>query len=138
MDYSFSKSFISNFTGNISEADKMALRYDLFPGSIYLKSDKADIILDWDWIPLLDFSICLLSICSNLLKKLIGVEEFDFTESGAKIIFIRHADMVKISSSFSEKILNISFEEFQKTVRKFYKAIVFQYSGNYICGKVQN
>lgn len=111
---------------NVANEDETALRYNFFLGSLIFKKDNNIISMDWDWIPLLDFAICLLIICNNLLKKNQTEEDFDFTESDSKIVFQKNGDNIKIVTSFSDEILEMSFEEFQKTVRGFYKDVIFE------------
>ncbi len=122
-----------NFSGSNSSdavnADTAAFRYNLFLGSLILKEDNHSIIFDWDWIPLLDFALSLLAICNNLTSKVIGEEEFEFTESDATIIFSRNGDRIKMMSSFSNESLEMNFGEFQKGVKSFYKEIIFDILG---------
>lgn len=120
--YNFSK----NNDINVVDADETALRYNFFLGSIILKKENKSIVIDWDWVPLIDFAICLLIICNNLLKKTQGEEEFEFTESDSKITFQKNGNTIKIVTSFSDEILEMSFEEFKKSVRKFYKDVIFE------------
>ena len=125
-------SLSGNASSDVTKADETDLRYNLFLGSLILKTQKKSIIIDWDWIPLIDFAICLLAICNNLLTKIKGEEEFEFTESDAKVFFQRNGDRIKIVTSFSDQVLEMSFEEFQKGVKMFYKNLLFE-----IVGKVQ-
>ncbi|MES2619693.1 MAG: hypothetical protein V4615_02495 [Bacteroidota bacterium] len=125
-------SFSDNVSSDIIKADETDLRYNLFLGSLILKTQKKSIIIDWDWIPLIDFAICLLAICNNLLTKMKGEEEFEFTESDSKVFFQKNGDRIKIITSFSDEVLEMSFEEFQSAVKMFYKSLLFE-----IVGKVQ-
>ena len=120
--YNFSK----NNDMNVIDADETALRYNFFLGSLLLKKENKSIAIDWDWIPLIDFAICILIICNSLLKKTQGEEEFEFTESDSKITFQKNGDKIKIITSFSDEILEMDFEEFQKSVKEFYKDIIFE------------
>ncbi|SFC82836.1 hypothetical protein SAMN05421747_13216 [Parapedobacter composti] len=120
--YNFSKN------NNVSavDADETALRYHLFLGSLILKRENKSIVIDWDWIPLIDFAICLLAIYNSLHKKTQGEEEFEFTESDARITFQKNENNIKIITSFSDEALEMNMEEFQKAINKFYKDIIFE------------
>lgn len=116
----------SNYSNpDVATANEMALRYNLFLGSLTFKKGFKTISIDWDWIPLLDFAICLLVICSSLLKKIQGEEEFEFTESDAKIVFKKNGQYVEVFTTFSNEILEMNFEDFQKAVRRFFKDLIF-------------
>ena len=115
-----------NTYSDITKADESDLRYNLFLGNLVLKTQSQSIIIDWDWIPLLDFAFCLLTISNNLSAKMRAEEEFEFTESDAKIYFQKNNDKIKIVVSFSDKQLEISFEEFKTGVHEFYKNLVFE------------
>ncbi len=125
INYNFS---IDN-SQDVAKADETTLRYNLFLGSLILKKGNNLISIDWDWVPLLDFALCLLTICNSLVQKTSGKEEFEFTESEAKIIFQRDGDTVRITTSFSTEILEMNFEDFQKATRKFYKDVIFDVLG---------
>jgi len=118
--------FSGSASSDITKSDETDLRYNLFLGSLILKTQNNSIIIDWDWIPLIDFAICLFTICNNLNTKMQGEEEFEFTESDSKIIFQKNGDRIKIVTSFSDEILEMSFEEFQEGVRTFYKSLLFE------------
>ncbi|MCE1169583.1 MAG: hypothetical protein LWX70_15980 [Sphingobacteriia bacterium] len=120
IEYSFSDSN----TTNIIKADEMALRYNLFLGSLTLKKDNHSILIDWDWVPLLDFALCLLEIYKKLSNQSSGLQEFEFTESDAKLIFEKSIDKINIAASFSNETLETSFEEFQIATKKFYKDVI--------------
>lgn len=118
--YSFSNS--AHF--DITRADEGDLRYSLFLGNLILKTINNSIIIDWNWVPLFDFAICLVQICNKLLKEEIKKAEFEFTESDEKLIFHKNGNSVKICTTFSDEILEMTFENFQMGARDFYKAVV--------------
>lgn len=120
--YSFSDSAYLDIT----KATEEDLRYNLFLGSLILKTRNNSIIIDWDWVPIFDFAICLAAICDILLKKETGEAEFEFTESDEKLIFQKDATSIKISTTFSDETLELTPETFEITVRDFYKAVVFE------------
>jgi hypothetical protein len=103
--------------------DETNIRYDCFLGSIKLKNEKISILIDWEWIPLLDFALCLL-IISKQFHKINQVEEFEFTESDSKLIFQKTGSSIKIFFSFSEELLETSFEEFEEGCKMFYKNLL--------------
>lgn len=119
-------SFSINTHSDITKADETNLRYNLFLGSLILKTQNNSIIIDWDWVPLIDFAICLFTICNNLFTKKEGEEDFEFTESDSKIIFQKNGDKIKIVTSFSDETLEMSFKEFQEGIRVFYKSLLFE------------
>src|ERR1044071_4882483 len=110
---------------DVTKADEISLRYNLFLGSLIFKKENNSISIDWGWIPLLDFALCALTICNDLVQKIRGEAEFEFTETDAKIIFKRDRDAVRITTSFSTEILEMDFKDFQKAITKFYKDVVF-------------
>jgi hypothetical protein len=119
IQYSVSPNFESK---NISN-EPMDLRYDYMLGSITLRHCDSSIMMDWGWIPIYDFAICLVEICNKLLK---GEQrqEFEFTESDAKILFGRRGiDMIKISTTFSNEEIEMSLLDFQNGIAGFYKSI---------------
>jgi len=101
-------------------ADDMSLRYSLFLGSLLLRTDDSKIDLDWEWIPLLDFASCFLSIYVNLLGKTDYRQQFEFTESDGTLLIDRKGEKVKISTSFSNEEINISLDEFWQGLNRFY------------------
>jgi hypothetical protein len=116
--------FSSDFSTNIIKVDETALRYNLFLGNLTLKKGKDSINANWDWIPLLDFALCLLEICENLSGQVHGCEEFEFTESDAKLIFEKKNDRINIIASFTDETLDVSLEELHKATERFYKEIL--------------
>src|SRR5688572_23753660 len=117
--------FSNNNSSAVEDADATALRYSLFLGSLSFKNGDRSLTFEWDWIPLLDFALCLFDIHNELVHAKKLEKEFEFTESDEKIIFTRDGNRVKITSSSSGEVLEMSFDEFQKAVKKFYKEIIF-------------
>jgi hypothetical protein len=54
------------------------------------------------------------------------MEKFEFTESDSIITFQKNGDKIRVVTSFSDQFLEMSFEEFQKVIRKFYKDVIFE------------
>ncbi len=114
-----------NNTLNASIVDEAELRYTLFPGNIILKSEHNLILMDWEWIPVLDFAICLLEICNNLMQNEVGINEFEFTESNEKLILQKDYNRIRIVPTFLDKVIETTFEEFKIEVERFYTDIIF-------------
>jgi len=121
--------FSNGNSQDVTKADETALRYNFFLGGVILKNGNNSISLDWEWIPILDFALCLLTICNSLGQKISGEEEFEFTESEARIIFQKDTDRMRIVASFSNETLELGFDDFQKTIEEFYKDVVFDALG---------
>ena len=117
-------SYSGNNHPDVINADETALRYNHFLGNLTLKKGNDSIVLDWGWIPLVDFALCLQVISKTLLQKAIGEEEFEFTESDAKIIFKKNGDVIRVSASSSNGVLEMGCEDFQNAANKFYKDII--------------
>ena len=121
INYSF-----SNYNSlDTTRIDDVSLRYNLFLGSLVLKEENNSISMNWNWIPLIDFASCVFVIYNNLIVKNNAKEKFEFTESEAEIIFSRNENIIKITTSFSNDVLEISLADFQYAVTKFYKNVVF-------------
>lgn len=111
-----------------TEINNEDLRYYFFLGQVTLTTEKSSIFLNWNWIPVLDFAICLLKIYESLVKMDLGKEEFEFTESDEKIIFKKKMEKMIISTTFSDDNLELDFKIFGESVKVFFKAIVVDIS----------
>ena len=109
---------------DLSKANEADLRYNLFLGSLILKTSKSSIVIDWDWIPLFDFALCLISISIILSKNEMIETDFEFTESDEKLIFKKQNNDISILSTFSDDILELKFNDFQTSSKSFYNEIV--------------
>jgi hypothetical protein len=107
------------------QVNEEMLRYNFFQGSVILQNDTSKMVFDWNWIPLLDFSFCLLDISNSLAKKEKAEEEFEFTESNDTIRFRREGELINVTTSYFDEALSINFKDFQKEVARFYKDIIF-------------
>jgi len=116
--------FAGNYTENLKAVDEMTLRYEFFLGSLWFEKDDKKIAMDWEWIPLLDFALCLHTLCGHLDKQPKGEEVFDFTESDATVSFRREEDKCELFTSFSDSSLMMSFPEFQEAVQLFCKKVI--------------
>ncbi len=96
------------------------IHYDFLLGNVFFITEKAEIKMDWEWIPLLDFAFCLSNIGKSLSKKQSFKECFEFTESGEIIEFSSEKNRIKIISSFSSVQLEMSIEIFVKSIEDFH------------------
>ncbi len=128
--YFISKKFNCSYKGKVVDADEMDLRYNMFFGSISLVRGISTIQLNWDWIPILDFALGVLSIYTKLSMNERGEVEFDFTESDERLIFERLSETIKITTTFSNEALEMTFEEFEQGCIKFYKDALFNLINN--------
>jgi len=126
--YSFSNS--DQYT-NYKTADDTSLRYSLFLGSLILQKDSSRIRLNWEWIPLLDFAVCFLSIYLELLGKRNLKKIFEFTESDGQLFIERVDDRISISTSFSDEKIEMSFNDFSIGIKAFYLNIMQEIKNKY-------
>ncbi len=124
IEYNFSTT--SRF--NATSEDELSLRYLFFTGDLFFRDGNKVIILDWDWIPLFDFAICLSEISDSLQGGDVNQMEFEFTESDEWIRFQKDGEEILIQFSFTEETLVLKFVDFRNAVLKFYKNIIFDIS----------
>ena len=86
-------------------------------------SANTSIDMQWEWIPLLDFSFSLFQIVKSLSNKENSFESFEFTESTENIKFVREGSTLKILPSFSPNTIYTTFDEFNNEVQTFHKKI---------------
>ncbi len=108
---------------NLESLTEEELRYNFLLGNVMFKTDQDIINMDWEWIPLLDFSLCLYEINKKLSNRESLIQVFEFTESAEIIEFLNTADNLKISPSFSSNNIEIPINEFDSGVRNFYYKI---------------
>lgn len=113
-----------NKYAELSSFDEVELRYYLVPGSLTLDDGCDAILVDWEWVPLLDFVICMWSICTKFAGMKNGEEILEFTESSDVLVLKKDEDSVKISASFTDTVLKTDYASFEREVKKFYKEIV--------------
>lgn len=114
-----------------STAEIVEIRYTLFLGSIFFKNKDSFICLDWDWIPLVDFSLELFSISLELLGKNECTKQFDFTESDDLLLFQKENDLITIKTSYSEEMITVPFVEFVKAARNFHANLIADIRSSY-------
>lgn len=103
---------------HLSEANEVSLRYDLFLGDIRFSINGVDFNCNWGWIPVIDFAASLLLIIRQLEDGECA-EEFEFTESDARIHFVRQDDTVHLSTTFTKEAVLVSLAELSLAVREF-------------------
>ena len=108
----------------VSIIDQMSLRYDMFLGGIVLTDRDNQIPFNWDWIPVLDFAFCLITILNKFLYGDSENEEFEFTESERKLYFVKEGNNINIRTSFSEDHLKVPFEDFRFALYKFFEDVI--------------
>lgn len=92
------------------------IRYGFLLGNVSLLSSNSEIRMDWEWIPLLDFTCCLQMIVDKLKGNSIGEEYFEFTENAETLEFSRQKEQLKIVASFSSIVIETAFVDFEKAV----------------------
>jgi hypothetical protein len=108
---------------NLELLSEMDVRYDFLLGNVSLISSNAEIEMEWEWIPLLDFAYCLQMIVSNLKAKDTAKEYFEFTENAETLEFSRQGEQLKIVASFSSTVVETIFADFEKVVYDFHFSI---------------
>ncbi|RZK47952.1 MAG: hypothetical protein EOO99_11855 [Pedobacter sp.] len=104
----------------IEDISDEEIRYDFLLGSVSLFSSNAEIEMEWEWIPLLDFAYCLQMIVSNLKANNTAKEYFEFTENAETLEFSRQREKLKIVASFSSVVIETSLVDFEKAVYDFH------------------
>ena len=99
------------------------IRYNFLLGNVSLISSDAEIEMEWEWIPLLDFAYCLQMIVSSLKGKDTAKEYFEFTENPETLGFSRQGEQLKIVASFSSIVIKAIFADFEKAVYDFHFSI---------------
>lgn len=99
------------------------IRYNFLLGNVSLISSEASIEMEWEWIPLLDFSICMRMIVSRLKEKVCETEFFEFTENAEKLEFSKQGKQLKILTTFTSKVIDTKFADFEKAIYDFHLSI---------------
>ena len=128
--YSFSNSYEQSDV-NYDSVDDTEMRYSLFLGSLILETKSSKIELDWEWIPLLDFAVCFLSIYLELFGKNKFRKQFEFTESDGLLFVERIDDRMSISTSYSDETIEMSFNEFSSGIKNFYSRLTNEIKNRY-------
>lgn len=99
------------------------VRYDFLMGNVSFLSSAAFIEMEWEWIPLLDFSYCLQMIVKGLKANDIAKEYFEFTENAETLGFLRQRERLRITASFSSIIVETTIRDFEKAANDFHLSI---------------
>jgi hypothetical protein len=99
------------------------IRYNFLLGNVSLISSNAEIEMEWEWVPLLDFAYCLQMIVRGLKVKDTAKEYFEFTENAEMLEFSRQGEQLKIVASFSSTVVEAIFTDFEKAVYDFHFSI---------------
>lgn len=108
---------------NIESMTDEELRYNFLLGSVIFNTACDKIEMEWEWIPLLDFSYSLSEISKKLAQKESPRICFEFTESAETLEFIREGINLKIIPSFTSTIMNVFFDDYNEEVKNFHKKI---------------
>jgi hypothetical protein len=122
--FSIDYNILSTSFDDVERMTEEELRYNFLSGSVVFNSGNCLIDMQWEWIPLLDFSFSLLGISKSLFDKESTSEYFEFTESAEQIEFRRDRHSLKIIPSFSSVTLEITFDEFANEAQAFHRRIV--------------
>jgi len=130
--FNITHKFLTPTSKLISVPDEESLRYYLFLGTVQLVNGNDSINIDWDNIPLLDFSYIMFCISEILSNKIEATESFSFTESDDTISFLKKEADLHITTSYSSEKIEGKFDEFAKEAKSFYKKIVTEIEDEYV------
>lgn len=120
-------------TGQFDEIERITdeeIQHSFLLGNVSLHSCNAEIKMEWEWIPLLDFAYCLRVIVNNLSANDTAKEYFEFTENAETIEFSRQKEQIKITASFSSIVVETILADFEKAVYDFHFSISEYVRGN--------
>ena len=106
-------------------------------GNVAVSLGAVKIDMAWEWIPLLDFLICLSKIANALQDKEQAIEYFEFTESAETLKFYKEGYIVQILPSFSSNMILTTFYDFNKAIKKF-RDDIMSYSKEQLGDKIVN
>lgn len=100
---------------NISLTD---LHYsDLFTGNLIVKNETTDLSAGWGWIPILHAAQTINDISKNLVDNY--QDEYEFTENSDKLLFNCTEGAVRITATYAEGEIAVSYEEFKVAAGSF-------------------
>ena len=93
---------------DLSTASEADPRYETMLGDVEIRTDKVDLSARWGWVPLIDFTVGLVS----LLRQLPQTKQatFDFTESGAELRFYLLDGIVEMRTNYADGIIRIDYD----------------------------
>ena len=124
---------ISDQLNDVKGITEEEIHYNFLLGNLFLFTPKAEIEMEWEWIPLLDFAYCLKKVVSTLKISNIVKECFEFTENAETLEFSRQSEKLKIIASFSSIVVETTFADFEQAVFDFHISI-----SEYIRGNISN
>ncbi len=132
LDYCFDSAW--NRAGNcadadLSSADDLQLRYDLFLGDILLLAGGRDFSARWGWVPILDFAVALSLAIAELRNS--GHSWVDFTENDALLRLRSEGDRVVISATYAEGTATPTLNAFLQAIRAMNARLVSDLETSY-------
>lgn len=106
LDFTFSPEWESQQRQDLARADNIDVHYRIILGNIFVKINGINFSASWGWVPLLDFVYCINNIIISLKEGAVE-SEFEFTESDAKLRFIREGGIVKISANYADGVASV-------------------------------
>jgi hypothetical protein len=114
---------ISDYFGEIEELTDEEIQYNFLLGNVSFLSSDLALEMEWEWIPLLDFSYCLRVIARNITDNEKGDECFEFTENAETLKFSTEAEQLKISFSFSSAVITTTVKDFVIATDDFHLSV---------------
>jgi hypothetical protein len=100
-------------------ADNVVLRYYAFLGDIVFRAGGCDFSTDWGWVPVVDFAASMMQVSVALLASDVSPSVFEFTESGATIVFSPCGSTARVSASYVHCVADIDLAEFARCASEF-------------------
>ncbi len=108
----------------IIDPDEMSLRHKHLMGNLLLRKDDRFISIDNQRTPIIDSAFNLFYICSVLVRKKDGTEDFEISQSNKKITFQKDDGNVKIIPSFSVVTLEMPVEDYREGIKNFFRKVL--------------
>lgn len=115
---------LANDEGEIIDTDEVSLRTKHFLGNLSLRNEALCIFIDQQKVPIVDAAFHIIKICSVLVQKKDGKEDFEFSHSNNKITFKRNEGKVTIIPSFSVVTLEVPLDDFKEGTKHFFQNVV--------------
>jgi hypothetical protein len=109
---------------DIVNANSRSITFSLFEGTVSMHDEQNVFAVDFKF-PLLDFAYCLLLIDAELDKQKLCRATFAFLDWDDYIYFDRSNEDIEITGTVDANKLKITSNEYRKTVKEFYRKIVF-------------
>jgi hypothetical protein len=115
---------IEDIRFDISTLSSDSIRYNFCLGNLILSTSEHAIEMNWEWIPLLDFSLSISHIYNSFNSNHSSMEVFEFTESEERLFFKKDNEVVTIQASFSDCILSMSIDEFAAAINCYNEKLI--------------